>query len=117
MFKQQIKPYADFNNSALQNQIDRVNDTIGSPVINPTCVINEAVAHAVDGVNGRLVNDEEFVSQLNEAFFKKDSQDSNFVPRLYEAKRKISLRSAEILAEKINSALKKDVVFEYKSTS
>lgn len=117
LFKQIIKPYADYNSNALQSQIDRVNDTIGSPVINPTCIISEAIARPVDGVDGRLVNNEEFISQLNEAFFKKDSTDSNFVPKLYEAKQKVSFRSAEILAEKINSALQKNVVFEYKNTS
>ena len=114
IFKQNIKPYADFNESAVHEQIARVNDTIGKPVVNPTCIIEEAFATAKEGSDGNLVKDEEFIDQLNEAFFKAKPEEANFIPKLYHANQKVSFASAQILADKINKSLEKEVSFEYR---
>ena len=117
LFKQQIKPYANFNDGAVLDQINRVNDTIGHRVVNPTCVIEDANAFATEGRDGELVNNNEFVDNLNTAFFQADSQNSNFVPKLYRAKQNVSFQSAQALAEKVNYALDKNVHFKYKDKS
>lgn len=114
LFKQQIKPYADFNDSAVSDQINRVNDTIGRRVINPTCVIEDGNAYATEGSDGELVNNKEFIDNLNTAFFQSDPQNSNFVPKLYRAKQNVSFQSAQALADKVNYALEKKVHFKYK---
>ena len=117
LFKQNIKPYADFNESAVNEQIERVNDTLGKKVVNPTCVIEDAYATAQEGSDGELVKNEEFIDQLNEAFFKENSEDANFIPKLYHANQKVSFNSAKILAEKINKSLEKEVSFDYRDNN
>ena len=114
LFKQVIKPYADFNSSAVKSQIDRVNDIAGTPFVNPTCTIEDGEAVAHDGSDGNLVNNEEFIEQLNKAFFEADPKDSNFVPKLYLAKQQVSFEAAKKLAEKINISLQKEVSFSYR---
>ena len=114
LFKQVIEPYADFNDSAIQSQISRVNDTIGKEVVNPTCVIEEGQAVAKEGNDGLLVNNDEFIKQINKAFFEADKENSHFVPKLYVAKQQVSFAAANTLAQKINTSLEKEVSFDYK---
>lgn len=117
IFKQNIKPYADFNEDAVRDQITRVNDTMGKQVVNPTCTIEEGVAVAKEGSDGNLVKDNEFVDQLNEAFFRENSNEANFIPKLYHANQKVSFASAQILADKINKSLEKEVSFTYRDNN
>lgn len=114
LFKKNIEPYADFSDAAIQSQIGRVNDTIGKPVVNPTCVIEDGQAVAKEGSDGLLVNNDEFVRELNKAFFQADSVNSNFVPKLYVAKQQVSFAAATALSQKINKSLEKEVSFEYR---
>lgn len=114
LFKKIIEPYADFSDAAIQSQIERVNDTIGKPVANPTCVIEEGQAIAKEGSDGILVNNDEFVRELNKAFFQEDSTNSNFVPKLYVVKQQVSFAAATTLSQKINKSLEKEINFEYR---
>lgn len=114
LFKQIIEPYADFNDSAIQSQILRVNDTIGKAVVNPTCVIEDGQAQAKEGNDGLLVNNDEFINQINKAFFESNNENSHFVPKLYVAKQQVSFAAAKTLAQKINTSLEKEVSFNYK---
>ena len=117
MFKKVIAPYADFNSSAVQSQIDRVNDIAGTPFVNPTCTIEDGEAVPHEGSDGNLVKDQEFIDQLNKAFFEADPKDSNFVPKLYLAKKQVSFEAAKKLAEKINTSLLKEVSFSYRGNN
>lgn len=114
LFKKVIEPYVDYNDTAIQSQISRVNDTMGKAVINPTCIIEDGQAIAREGSDGMLVNNDEFIQQINKAFFQEDSADSNFVPKLYLAKQQVSFAAASALAQKINTSLEKKVSFNYK---
>lgn len=87
---------------------------MGKAVYNPSCVIEDGQAVAKEGSDGMLVNNDEFIQQINKAFFQEDSADSNFVPKLYLAKQQVSFAAASALAKKINTSLEKEVTFNYK---
>lgn len=115
LFKKVIVPYAIYNSDALNDQIHKVNDTIGSPVVNPTCIMEDGQAKATEGSDGFLIHDDEFISQLNKAFFEANPEDCCFVPKLYTARQNISFNSAKSLSNQINSAMDKKVSFVYKN--
>lgn len=114
LFSQNIAPYADFNDTAVLSQITKVNDLVGKAVVNPTCVIEGGQAVAKEGTDGLLVNNDEFIRLLNEAFFQEDPYKSFFIPNLYVTKQLVSYEAAKTLSEKINMSLQKQVSFNYK---
>lgn len=115
LFGQTIKPYANYNQQALNNQIDKINETIGQKTVNPTVVINDGVASALPGSDGNEIVNNEFYDQLNNAFFQKEELNCNFVVNLVHSDQKISLSTAQDMATKLNYLINKKVNFSYKN--
>lgn len=113
-FKYQVKPFAQYNQDAIDVQIAQINHALGRPVNNPTCSINNGIASAVNGNNGFLVDQNKFYDNLNTAFFEIDESKANFVAELHDVDMQISFKTAQKMSENINNWLTRQINFNYK---
>lgn len=116
-FPYQISPYAQFSDDAVNTQIAQINEALGKQVKNPSCSIIDGTASPTNGENGILLNNEEFISNLNNAFFQKDESEANFVSMLHEKNMDVSFETAQRMASKINQELNKKIIFNYNEHS
>lgn len=112
-FSYHISPWAEYNSNLINTLINKINTTLGVEVKEPSILFNKQNAYIIEGETGNLINNDEFTNQLNEAFFKQNSNESNFSVNLYEQHPKISDNQAQFLADSINKRINQTFKFKY----
>lgn len=97
-----VTPQADFSLERLRNLENMLTQTIGTPMQNATVAFDGSRLVAHDGQDGNVVDEEQFITLLQKAFF---SDEREFVVPLVEQKMNITLEDAQAAAESAQLAL------------
>jgi CDP-diacylglycerol--glycerol-3-phosphate 3-phosphatidyltransferase len=105
-----LAPRVDFPTDRLKSLEEMLTLSIGVPMQNANIHFDGSSFVAEDGNDGRVVDEEQFKTLLQRAFF---SDEREFVVPLIERKRYITLEDAKKLAEEAQAAIDEPVTLSY----
>ncbi|MDR1357822.1 MAG: VanW family protein [Coriobacteriales bacterium] len=109
-----LAPKVDFPSNRLKSLEEMLTRSIGVPMQNADISFDGYSFVAEDGNDGRVVDEEQFKTLLQRAFF---SDEREFVVPLVERKMQITLEDATKLAETVQAAITDPVTLSYGESS